>query len=133
MGLHTLDLPLLHRLLHHALPLLLQRLQAPGTLNSRHVSKPTRVINVYEYGKPVFYPGPDVSCRSTDTPGNNPGLSVSDKNFKIQICIGHHHATVWIVKTHEHGGNLEELLGVQTHISSLTTSIPTLVDSCNQS
>jgi len=43
------------------------------------------VINVYEYGKPASYPGPDVFYRSTDTPGNNPGLSVSDKNFKIPL------------------------------------------------
>jgi len=47
--------------------------------------KPIRVINVYEYGKPASYPGPDVFYRSTDTPGNNPGLSVNDKNFKIPL------------------------------------------------
>jgi len=45
--------------------------------------EPTRVITVYEYGKPPFYPGPDVFYCSTDTPGNNPGLSLSDKDFKI--------------------------------------------------
>jgi len=44
---------------------------------------PIRVINVYEYGKPSSYPGPDVYYRSTDTPGNKPGLSLSDKDFKI--------------------------------------------------
>jgi len=37
-GSHPLDLPLLLRLPHHALPLLLQRFQAPGTLNFRHVN-----------------------------------------------------------------------------------------------
>ena len=47
--------------------------------------EPIRVINVYEYGKPTSYPGPDVFYRSTDTPGNNPGLSISDKNFKIPL------------------------------------------------
>ena len=46
---------------------------------------PIRVINVYEYGKPALYPGPDVFYRSTDNPGNNPGLSISDKNFKIPL------------------------------------------------
>jgi len=45
--------------------------------------EPTRVINVYEYGKPAFYPGPDAFYRSTDTPGNNPGLSLSEKIIKI--------------------------------------------------
>jgi len=45
--------------------------------------EPTRVIKVYEYGKPFFYPGPDVFYRSTDTPGSNPGLSISDNEFKI--------------------------------------------------
>jgi len=45
--------------------------------------EPTRVITVYEYGKPPFYPGPDIFYRSTDTPGNNPGLSLGDKDFKI--------------------------------------------------
>ena len=29
--------------------------------------EPTRVITVYEYGKPPFYPGPDIFYRSTDT------------------------------------------------------------------
>ena len=43
------------------------------------------MIHVYEYGKPASYPGPDVFYRSTDTPGHNPGLSVSDKNFKIPL------------------------------------------------
>jgi len=43
------------------------------------------VINVYEYGKPASYPSPVVSYRSTDTPDNNPGLSVSDKNFEIPL------------------------------------------------
>jgi len=46
MGLHPLDLPLPLRLPHHALPLLLQRLQAPGTLNSRHVNPHVIVIDV---------------------------------------------------------------------------------------
>jgi len=29
--------------------------------------EPTRVITVYAYGKPPFYPGPDIFYRSTDT------------------------------------------------------------------
>jgi len=41
------------------------------------------VITAYEYGKPPFYPGPDIFHRSTDTPGNNPGLSLGDKDFKL--------------------------------------------------
>ena len=46
---------------------------------------PIRVINVYEYGKPASYPGPDVFYRSTNNPRNTPGLSISDKNFKIPL------------------------------------------------
>jgi len=45
--------------------------------------EPTRVITVYEYGKPPSYPGPDVFYCSSDTPGNNPGLSLRDNGFKI--------------------------------------------------
>jgi len=41
------------------------------------------VIKVYEYGKPPSYPGPDVFYCSNDTPGNNPWLRPSDKDFKI--------------------------------------------------
>jgi len=41
------------------------------------------VINVYDYRKPPSYLGPDVYYRSTDTPGNKPGLCISDKHFKI--------------------------------------------------
>jgi len=42
---------------------------------------------MFEHGKPASYPGPDVFHRNTDTPGNNPGLSVSDKNFKIPLIL----------------------------------------------
>jgi len=90
--------------------------------------EPIRVINLYEYGKPASYPGPDAFYRSTDTPGNNPGLSVSDKNFKIPLIHRPSPATVWIVGTHEHGERREELWEVQTQASSQTTSLPTLAD-----
>jgi len=52
-----------------------------------HLQLPTcahiRVINAHEYGKPLCYPGPAVYCRSIDTPGNKPELSLSDKDFQI--------------------------------------------------
>jgi len=57
-----------------------------GTSHPRsQTCEPTRVINVYEHGKPALYPGPDVLYRNTDTSGNNPGLSVSDNNCKIPM------------------------------------------------
>ena len=83
MGLHPLDLPLPLRLPHHALPLLLQRLQAPGTLNSRHVNPHVWSMCMSMASQLCTLALMCSIIALTSTPGNNPGLSVSDKNFKI--------------------------------------------------